>query len=82
MAMIALHERGQGIQKCLRSIQRIHMELRFILIPLIVRIKHHGRNVLDMPFRADKAALLYGNRIANHDCANVAGTKNGKRSFN
>jgi len=48
--MIALHQRGQRIQERFRAIQRIHVEFRFVFIPLVVRIKHYGRNALMVSF--------------------------------
>jgi hypothetical protein len=50
MAMIALHQGGKGIQERFRTVQRIHVKLRFVFIPLVIRIKHHGRNVLVVTF--------------------------------
>jgi len=50
VAMIALHQRGQRIQESFRAVQRIHVKLRFVFIPLVVRVKHHGRNALVVAF--------------------------------
>ena len=48
--MIALHQAGQRIQERFRAIQRVHVKLRFVFIPLVIRIKHHGRNALMVAF--------------------------------
>jgi len=50
MAMIALHQRGQSVQERFRTVQRIHVELGFVFFPLVVRIKHYGRNTLVVTF--------------------------------
>src|SRR5206468_10533064 len=72
VAMIALHQRGQRVKERFRAIQRIHVKLRFVFIPLVVWIKHHGRNVLVMAFSADAAALRNGHGISDHNSADVA----------
>ena len=81
VAMIALHQGGQRIQKSFGAVQRIHVKLRFVFIPLVVRIKHHGRNALDMSFRADAAAFRNGHGISNHNSADMACAQDFKRSF-
>ena len=48
--MIALHQRGQSVQERFRTIQRIHVKLGFVFFPLVIRIKHHGRNTLVVTF--------------------------------
>jgi hypothetical protein len=48
--MIALPQGCQGVEKRFGPVQRIHVELRFVFIPQVIRIKHHGRNVLVVPF--------------------------------
>jgi hypothetical protein len=50
VAMIALHQRGEGIQKRFWAIQRIYVKLGFVFVSLVVRVKHHGRNTLAVPF--------------------------------
>lgn len=47
--MIA-HQGGQRIQERFRAVQRIHVELRFVFVSLVVRIKHNGRNALVVAF--------------------------------
>ena len=74
--MIALHQGGQRIQKSFRTVQRIHVKLRFVFISLVVRIKHHGRNTLMVAFRADAATFRYGHGISNHNGADMAGAQN------
>jgi hypothetical protein len=74
--MIALHQRGQRVKERFRAIQRIHVELGFVFIPLVVWIKHHGRNVLVMAFSADAATLRNGHCVTNHNSADVADAKN------
>ena len=79
--MVALHQRSQRVQERFWAVQRIDMELRLVIGALVIWIKHYGRNMKAMAFRADAAALLYGHGISNHNCADVAYAKDGKRGF-
>jgi hypothetical protein len=79
--MIALHQRGQGIQEHLRAIQRIHVKLGFVFVLPVIRIKHHRRNVLVMAFSADAATFRNGHGVSNHNSADVADAKNSQSGF-
>jgi hypothetical protein len=58
------------------------MQLRLVIGALIVRIKHYGRNMKAMAFRANAATLLYRHGISNHNSADVADVKDFESSFN
>jgi len=55
--MVALHQRGQSVQERFWAVERIHMQLRLVIGGLIIRVKHHGRNMKVMPFRANATAF-------------------------
>jgi hypothetical protein len=74
--MVALHQRGQHIQEHFGTIQRIHVKLGFVFVPLVIRIKHHGRDALVVAFRADAATLQNWHGITNHYGADMADAKN------
>jgi hypothetical protein len=57
------------------------MQLRLVIGALVVGVKHHGRNMKAVAFRADAAAFRYRYGIANHNCTDVACMKDGKRGF-
>ena len=78
--MIALHQRGQGIQEHLRAIQRIHVKLGFVFVLPVIRIKHR-RNVLVMAFSADAATFRNGHGVSNHNSADMADAKNSQSGF-
>jgi hypothetical protein len=79
--MVALHQGGQRVQKRFWAIERIDMQLRLVIGALVIRVKHYGRNMKAVAFRADAAAFRYRHGISNHNSADVAGTKDCKRSF-
>src|SRR5689334_1715435 len=82
VAMVALHQGGQRVQKRFRTVQRIYVQFRFVLATLVVRVKHHGGHTQVMPFRTNLPALQDRHRVRNHNRANVAGPQDFECCFN
>src|SRR5215813_7916206 len=77
--VVALHQGSKCVEKNFRPIQRIHVQLRLVLVALTIRVQNDGRDVKAMPFRANTPAIHEGDSATNHDCANMAVAKNLER---
>lgn len=55
--MVALHQARQHIQEGFRAVQRVHMDFRFVLGKLVVRIQHYGGDVTALSFSTNSAAV-------------------------
>jgi hypothetical protein len=69
--VVALQEAGEGVKKRLRAIERIHVQLGVIVSRLVIGIENHGGDAPALPFRADTPAVIDGNRVGDHDGADV-----------
>jgi hypothetical protein len=82
VAVIALHQGSQCIQERLGAVERVHMQLRFVIGALVVRVNHYGRNMKAVAFRANATTLQYRHGISDYNGADVADAKDSKSSFN
>jgi hypothetical protein len=80
--MVALHQARQRIQKGLRTIQGIHMELRLVVRKLVIGIQHNRGNVTAEPFSANAAAVRDRHGVSDHNGTNVAVPQDLERSLN
>ena len=81
VAVVTLHQAGQGVQKGFGTVERVYVQLRFIVGTLVVGIKNYRRHVEGMAFRAHQAALRYRHGVGNNNSADMADTQDFKRSF-
>src|SRR5262245_43408322 len=82
VAMVALHQGGQRVQKGFRPVQRVYVQFRFALAALVVRIKHNGGHTQAMSFRTNQPALQDRYGVRDHNRANVAGPQDFDCCFN
>ena len=55
--MVALHQARQHIQESFRTVQRVHMNFRFVLGKLVIRIQHYSGDVTALSLSTKTAAV-------------------------
>jgi len=70
--MVALQERGQGVEKNFRAVEGIDVEFGFVVGAKVIGIEHDGRHVEIMAFQADALAVTERDCVSNHDGADMA----------
>jgi hypothetical protein len=77
--VVALHERGQGIEKNFRAVERVDVQFGLVVSVEIVGIEHDRRYMKTVAFSADALAIGEWNSVANHDGADMTVVKDIQR---
>jgi len=70
--MVALHERGQRVEKDFRAVERIHVQFGFVVQAQVIGVEDDGRHVQIMAFNADALAVAERDCVSDYDGADMA----------